>query len=128
MQTPPYNAPYPMYSTTQPSPVILRHSGLGITSFVIALIAALFLFLLVIVAGLMEASSPGGMDEESIQAILVGLLLFAGTGIDLVSLLLGIIALFQKDRKKVFAILGVVLSGVTLLGVGGLVILGLIAQ
>ncbi|MFN5869170.1 MAG: hypothetical protein ACK46A_07565 [Akkermansiaceae bacterium] len=73
----------------------------------------------------MEASSPGGMDEESTSAVMVGLFLFAFLGAALIALGLGIAGLLQKERKKIFAILGIVFSAVSLLVTIFLIILGL---
>jgi hypothetical protein len=73
----------------------------------------------------MEASTPGGMDEDSAGAVMVGLILFAFLGAALVALGLGIGGLLQKERKKIFAILGAVFSSVCLVGTISLVILGL---
>ena len=50
------------------------HSGLGIASFIISLAAGAALVVLLGIAGVIE-SQPGGMDEESAGAVLVGLLL-----------------------------------------------------
>src|SRR5690606_33657307 len=93
----------------------VKHSGVGIASFVTSIVAGVLIFLLVIIAGVLEVSTPGGMDEESIAAVLIGLFLFAFLGAELVALGLGIGGLIQKDRKKIFAILGVVFSATALL-------------
>jgi hypothetical protein len=93
----------------------VKHSGVGIASFVTSIVAGGLIFLLVIIAGVLEVSTPGGMDEESIAAVLIGLFLFAFLGAELVALGLGIGGLIQKDRKKIFAILGVVFSATALL-------------
>ena len=93
----------------------VKHSGVGIASFVTSIVAGVLIFLLVIIAGVLEVSTPGGMDEESIAAVLIGLFLFASLGAELVALGLGIGGLIQKDRKKIFAILGVVFSATALL-------------
>lgn len=93
----------------------VKHSGVGIASFVTSIVAGVLIFLLVIIAGVLEVSTPGGMDEESIAAVLIGLFLFAFLGAELLALGLGIGGLIQQDRKKIFAILGVVFSATALL-------------
>ncbi|MGU5664526.1 hypothetical protein [Aeromonas sanarellii] len=45
-----------------------KHSGLGIASFITSIVSGLLIFLLIGVAGVMEASTPGGIDEESAGA------------------------------------------------------------
>jgi len=102
-----------------------KHSGLGIASFITSIVAGILTFLLIVIAGVMEVSTPGGMNEESAGAVIVGLFLFAFLFACLVTLVLGIAGLIQKDRKKIFAILGTVFSAVTLVGTISLVMLGL---
>lgn len=102
-----------------------KHSGLGIASFVLALALALIMFGLFVVAGVMEASTPGGLDEESPQAVAVGLGII-GTGFgNLVGLILGIAGLCQSGRMKVFAAIGVLLNGFILAGTAATIALGL---
>ena len=105
----------------------LKHSGLGITSFIISLVMALIAFIIIIIAGVMEASSPGGIDESSAAAAaaVVGLLIIGCLLVQLVALGLGIAGLIQKNRKKIFAVLGTVFSGMTLVGVGFLMLVGM---
>lgn len=91
-----------------------KHSGLGIASFITSIVSGLFIFLLLVTAGVIETSTPGGMDEESISAIMIGLSLFVLLGAALAALGLGIGGILQKERKKIFAILGTVFSSVSL--------------
>lgn len=102
-----------------------KHSGLGVASFITSIISGVFIFLLIVVAGVMEASTPGGMDEESIGAVMVGLFLLLFLGAALVALGLGIGGLLQKERKKIFAILGTVFSAVWLVITFFIMLLGL---
>lgn len=102
-----------------------KHSGLGIASFVTGIISGICLFLLIVIAGVMEASTPGGIDEDSAGAVMVGLFLFAFMGAALVALGLGIGGLLQKERKKIFAILGTIFSAVPLVGTIFIMMLGL---
>ena len=102
-----------------------KSSGLGISSFVLAILSGISAMVLIGVAGYIEASTPGGMDEESPAAILVGLCLFAIVGMCLLGFCLGIAALFQSNRSKVFAILGLLFSLVVILGIVGLAVLGM---
>jgi hypothetical protein len=102
----------------------LKHSGIGITAFIISLAMAIIAFVIVIIAGVIEASSPGGMDESSAAAVVVGLLIIGCLLIQLAALGLGIAGLIQKNRKKIFAVLGTVFSGMTLVGVVFLMLVG----
>lgn len=102
-----------------------KHSGLGIASFIISMVAGLLVFIVIAIAGVMEASTPGGMDETSAGAVMVGLFLFLFLGLALVALGLGIAGLLHKQRKKVFSILGTIFSSVTLAGTAFIMMLGL---
>lgn len=102
-----------------------KHSGLGVASFITSIVSGIFLFLLIVIAGVMEASTPGGIDEHSAGAVMVGLFLFAFMGGALIALGLGIGGLLQKERKKIFAILGTVFSAVSLVGTIFVMMLGL---
>lgn len=102
-----------------------KHSGLGIASFITSLVSGVILFILVVIAGVMEASSIGGMDENSVGAVILGLFLIFFIAVCMVALGLGIGGLFQRERKKIFAILGVVFSGIAVMGVGLLMLIGI---
>ncbi len=102
-----------------------KHSGLGIASFITSIVSGILLFLVFIIAGFMEASTPGGMDEESAGAIMLGLFLFALLGGELVALGLGIGGLLIKERNKIFAILGTIFSAVVIVGTMFLMMIGL---
>lgn len=102
-----------------------KHSGLGIASFITSIVSGILIFLLIVIAGVMEATTPGGMNEESTGAVMVGLFLFAFLGASLVALGLGIGGLIQKDRKNIYAVLGTVFAAVVLVGTIFIMILGL---
>jgi len=102
-----------------------RHSGLGIASFITGITSAVLMFLLIVVAGALEASTPGGMNEESAAAVIVGLFLILFMLTSVLALGLGIAGLFQRERKKVFPILGTVFSSFTVLGTILLVMVGM---
>ena len=116
-----------MRPTEEMRPPEQKHSGLGVASFVISVITAVLAFLLIVGAGVLEVTTPGGVDEESAVAIVVGLLIIGCMVIDLVALGLGIAGLVQRDRKKVFAVLGTVFSAATILGIIFVIMLGMMA-
>lgn len=94
-----------------------RHSGLGIASFLLSLVGAVGLIGAVGWAVYVELNHPGWIDaqnEESPTMILLGLAVIGAVGAELLSLVLGIVALWQTGRLKVLAILGVVFSGTAL--------------
>lgn len=105
-----------------------KHSGFGIASFIMSLVTGFLMFVVIGIAGYLEMSTEGGLNEESPQAVLVGLGLL-GTGLlVLLGFGFGIAGSFQSDRKKVFAILGVVINVVIIAGTLGLMIIGSMAD
>ena len=102
-----------------------KHSGLGIASFVTSVVSGLALFFVFVIAGAISVSTPGGMGEESIEAIMVGFALFFFVFTSLIALGLGIGGLFQKERRKVFAVLGTVIATAMILATVSLVLFGL---
>lgn len=101
----------------------LKHSGLGIASLAIGLAVGLLEFVCIVIAGVLQASTPGGFDENSPLAIVIGVVFIGGLAFGLFGIGLGIAGLFQQ-RKKLFAVLGVVVGSLVMLGIGGLCVLG----
>jgi hypothetical protein len=125
MQDNPYGATF--YSQ-QSEPTELKHSGVGIASFVLSLLSGIGLFVLFAVAGYMESQSPAGMSEEDPTTMLLGVALIAAGMGQFLAFILGAVGLFQPNRKKIFAILGAVFSLLAILAFGGLMVLGFIIQ
>lgn len=105
-----------------------KHSGLGIASFVLGIVVGVLVFLMVVVAGAMQASTPGGIDEQSPVAVVLGLFILGLLALDMVALGLGIGSLFQSDRKKIFGVLGTLFSALTIAGTVLLIIIGSMMQ
>jgi hypothetical protein len=99
-----------------PLPPPAGHSGRGIASFVTAVASGLFMFITLAVAGALETASPTGLDEDSGEAMFIGLLIFLFLATSLVALGLGISGLMQRGRKTVFATLGTVIASLTVAG------------
>lgn len=125
MQDNPYGAT--SYSQ-QSAPPELKHSGVGIASFVLSLLSGICLFALFAVAGYMESQSPGGMNEEDPTTMLLGLALIAAGMGQFLAFILGAVGLFQPNRKKIFAVLGTIFSLLAVLAFGGLMVLGFVMQ
>lgn len=98
-----------------------KHSGLGIASFIISTVVCALTFILLMVAGAIEVSTPGGMDENSVEAVIIGMLFIGFMLLELLAAGLAIAGLCQKNRLKIFSILGLVFSIFSL--VGGLTVL-----
>ena len=103
------------------------HSGLGIASFIISLAAGAALVVLLGIAVVIE-SHPGGMDEESAGAVLVGLLLALTALAHVLALGLGIAALVQAGRSKLFGVLGTVFASTGLIGTVLIFLLGALLE
>ena len=103
-----------------------KHSGLGIASCALSMVSGFLMAVLVVVAAVIESSTPGGMDEESVTAVVIGLGMFGLLGAAILAFCLGIAGVFQKERKKIFAILGLIFSAVSFLGLSLLILIGLL--
>lgn len=104
------------------------HSGLGIVSFIASIVTGILMLVVFLVAGLMEVSTPGGIDENSPAAVLVGLFFFALLGAAAIGLALGVAGLLQENRQKVFAVLGTIFSVLILVGSTLVMLLGLVSS
>ncbi|CAM4375851.1 DUF4064 domain-containing protein [Saccharibacillus endophyticus] len=133
---PPFS-PYDSYPQSDYPQERLKHSGVGIASFVLSLISiALYVVFVVsaigVVYSLAEVGSTVDFDVNSAteeQLMSVGLsaivLIFSVLGaavLNLVGAILGIVGIVSKTRKRVFAVIGTVLNGLCLLGGGGFII------
>jgi len=126
--------PPPVFGEAPPAPPASQ-SGLGIASFVIALVSIVVMIIGFVsaVASIGEFIQPdGSIDPESIDpmelgaSMMVGVLAVLGSlAISFVGLILGIVGLVAKYKRKVFGIIGVVLNGLILVGFLGLFLLGL---
>ena len=91
----------------------------------ISILTAIGLFISSIIEGVMESNTYGGMDEESAGAIIVGLLIFGFSFLDLLAMGLGIAGIFQKTRERITAIIGTIISSAILIITVSLVGIGL---
>jgi hypothetical protein len=101
-----------------------KHSRFGIASVIIALCVGIFMFILIAIAGVLSMQAGGELDEDSPEAMMIGLGVLAGFAMNLISLGLAIAGLCEKRRNKVFAILGLVINVVLFIGVCGLTAIG----
>ncbi|MFF2480647.1 hypothetical protein [Paenibacillus sp. NPDC058071] len=118
-------------------PVPLKHSGVGIASFVLAIISVLLgiagIILSISFAG-QVANDPGFMDsmtqsngevpEGFLALASAGLTMIIGIGCSFIGLILGIVSVASRNRRKVFGIIGLILNGLIVLGMGGLMLIG----
>ncbi|MCA1291772.1 hypothetical protein LBW89_01945 [Paenibacillus sp. alder61] len=114
--------PYPDLPDAPDAMSPLKHSGPGIASFILVLLAIIGYIVslaLVTVAVVSIADQPIEVIAESMMnqmgALLGVLLMMVSAVFHLAALILGVIGLAIKNRKKLFAILGVSFSGGSLL-------------
>lgn len=102
-------------------------SRMGILSLALAIISAVCLFLLTLVAGVLEAASqPAGLDENSPVAVVLGLCLLGFMGLDLVAIALGIAGIIQRTRHRLLAMIGIIIAMATEIIMASLIAVGLI--
>lgn len=101
-----------------------KHSGVGIVSFAISLLVGFSMLIVIVIAGILSAQHPPETRPSAAQGI-VGLGMFLLLGIDFVAVALGIAALCQTRKNKIFGLLGLVISSVTIIGTFGLMLIGL---
>src|SRR3954454_509230 len=91
------------------------HSGPGVASFVISILAGFAIIGVFAFGAVYAANNPGEIDEDHPppEVVLIGACFLAGLVMDLAALVLGVIGVAQSNRKKIFAILGLVFSGLT---------------
>ena len=89
----------------------LKHSLLGIGSFVLALLSGIGIVLSIVVIGAVVVSDPEIANDESSPAMIsLGLVMLGFMLLAVVAFALGFISLFMPNRKKLFGILGMTAS------------------
>lgn len=101
-----------------------KHSRMGIASFSTSVFTGVSLFILVVIAGVLETTTPGGLASDPVKAGVIGLFMIFLMFVDIVAFGLGVAGLFQKNRQKVFATLGTIFSSLTVTGMISLIVIG----
>ena len=128
----------PIFSPAQPEQENRpKHSGIGIASFVIGLISILtvIISILVMVVGLADYVTPDGLvipDEEEVTAnttVLASAFLYLfSLLLSILGVVLGIVGCVIRNRRRVFAILGLVFNAFVALGTIVVFVVGLMIQ
>jgi len=100
-------------------------SKLGIASLLISIFVAIGLFIVFLIAGVLESNTYGGIDEESAGAIILGLFIFGFGFLDILAIGLGIAGIFQKTKERITAIIGTIVSSATIIITVSLIGIGL---
>jgi len=103
-----------------------KHSRMGIASFIIALAQGFLTLLVIIFAGILTMSGPQHENEAGFAVL--GLFIIGGIFTHLVGVGLGIAGMVQKNRKKVFSILGFVFNITVILFVILLMLIGVMVE
>lgn len=104
----------------------LKHSGMGIASFVIAIAQGILTVIVIVVAGILTTMGP--QSEHQGAFMIVGLVIMGGMLLHLIGIGLGIAGACQKNRKKIFSILGLILNICAILIVVFLIVVGMMAK
>jgi phosphoglycerol transferase MdoB-like AlkP superfamily enzyme len=132
--------PEPSFSSMPPGEAQpKKQSGLGIASFIIALLSVVLIIVSIALAAtfagdiannellLNDPTAIESMDKEKLVPIMIaGLSILGSIGIAVIGLILGIISVFSKTRRKVFGVIGIILNGLIVIGTVGLVVVGMI--
>ena len=102
----------------------IRHSGFGIVSLIISVLVGVCSLCPLAAAGIVEVTAARGMSKESWVVAVIGLFLAVGLGMSLLGVELGIAGLIQRDRKRVFAILGLVFNSAATIVLVGIMVNG----
>jgi hypothetical protein len=97
----------------------LPHSGLGITSFIISVAAGITYLITLALA------PPDGVTNPQYDTI-SGSILCLGSFVNFVGIGFGIAGIAQKDRRKLFSVLGLVFNITDILFLGVIMVVGLI--
>ena len=90
-----------------------KHSGFGVGSFVISILAGSSMLILTITAGIMDEK---GVMEDDTEMQVVGILILGSILLAVIGSVLGVVSYFQKDKKKVLGIIGLALNVLMVLG------------
>ncbi len=100
-------------------------TGVGLFSLIIAVLGIPIWFTILVIAA---AGARNHADSHSNLMMMVGLALFAMGAVNLVGAVLGIVAVVDKSRRTVPAILGLIGNGLEVLAIALLTIIGLSAK
>jgi hypothetical protein len=114
-------------------PVTQKHSRIGIASFVIGIVAVLILCLAFLLAfgygfSMVSQNPTFQVDQSSPTVLALGVLMCISPILSLVGLGLGIGAVVQKNYKKLFGIIGLVLNLLIILFFFVLFVIGMSGQ
>ena len=102
-----------------------RQSGLGVASFTLSLVSIVATIALFGYVGYLEITAAGGVSGDDTVAMLIGFAIIACIAMLLVGVVLGIVALLQKERRRTLAAIGVGLNGLFAILIGVVMWIGI---
>lgn len=112
--------------SNNPAPVAPKHSGMGVVSFIISLLSFFIFVCTIIAGGIIAMKNPDTLSQPGGASVVIGMLILMGFFLCFVGIGLGIAGLVQKDRKKIFALLGLIFNSAVFIGVAAMIIMGLV--
>ncbi|MDO8673286.1 MAG: hypothetical protein Q7O66_17915 [Dehalococcoidia bacterium] len=107
------------------APPVLKHSGFGIASFMVAVAVGATELLSFSASLFLQTATPGGLRRTSPIAASLGFLMCSGIVMNLVGIVMAAVGSIIKGRKKTFSTLGLVLNITIILAMIGLFIAAL---
>lgn len=102
-----------------------RHSIFGVISFLMGLGCGAVILACVGYSTYLEMTTPGGIDEQAPEVILIGLAMLGFMGLSILGGAIGFVGLFESESNKLFAILGTLTCAAVFLAPLALIIIGL---
>jgi hypothetical protein len=103
------------------------HSGAGMVSFAMALLAVLGGVIATVLAVVLSMAVPPVADDDPVMIVTV--LLFLGSlAMSFTGLVVGFVGTFQSDRNPTYAVVGLGVNAVVLLGMIALIVLGVLSD
>lgn len=93
----------------------LKHSKIGITSFIFALIIIISFIIITVRDILFPISFTGPEKIHTVPIVSPGTVILIMTAISFISFVLGLVARFEKESKKTLPTIAIVISGVFLI-------------
>lgn len=104
-----------------------KQSGMGVTSTCMAAVVFLGYLATIVAAVIIQMKNNNvPMRDDDPLAVLLGLGILGSGALNLAGLVIGIVALAQSDRYKVWAIIGTLFHLILLLGILGLICIGIL--
>lgn len=94
----------------------------GMVSFIIGGLMGFLLFVLFVLTGIIDASTPGGIPDDGPILEVIGLFVILGVFACVVGVGLGIAGLFQKNQKKRWSVLGLIINALIIMWIAVLFI------